>query len=165
MSTQRSIRRAGFASMIASLMLVAAPLSQADTVPQMSGGGQQFGPQTTSQFSVSAHGTGNSATGSLFAVPTGSFRAVVTCLQTSGNDGIATAVITSSTDALNPPGEVLVGEGVDNGNPSGGTSPDLWRLSFQNNGGIFPSGEPGCSLPIFPPVSVQQGNLLVASSR
>jgi hypothetical protein len=89
---------------------------------------------------------------------------MVTCLQTFGNDGIATAVIASSTDPTNPPGEVIVGEGVDNGNPSGGTSPDLWRLSFENNGGVFPFGQQGCWIPIFPPVPIQQGNIVVSSS-
>lgn len=152
----------GVALVATGLWLVAPPAS-ANPLPSMAGGGLQFGPHTASQFSISAHGSGPDATGSLNAhAPSGRFHAKVTCLQVTGNDAIATVIITSSHDPSNPVGEVLVGEGVDNGSPKGGTSPDLWRLSFQDNGGIVPTSQPACWLPIFTPVPVMQGNIVVS---
>jgi hypothetical protein len=86
----------------------------------------------------------------------------VTCLFVVENDGIATAVIDVSHDPAHPVGEIIVGEGLDEGDPVNGISPDLWRLSFESNGGIYPSGVEGCWLPFFGPVSIQQGNIRVS---
>jgi hypothetical protein len=127
--------------------------------PSMHGGAHQFGPGPRSGFVVTASGIGNNASGSIRA---GSFHAKVTCLQVSGNDGVATAVIDSSKDPAFPPGEIIVGEGVDNGHPSYGRSPDLWRLSFQDNAGIGFTGQPGCWFPFYAPVPIQMGNIVVS---
>ncbi len=106
-----------------------------------------------------AHGVDTAAKGRLVAV--GAFRAKITCLEVTGNDGIATAAITSSQDPNNPVGETIVAEGVDDS--AQGTT-DLWRTSFANNGGIFPdAAHPGCFLPIFAPVPIDAGRVRVRS--
>ena len=106
-----------------------------------------------------AHGVDTAAKGRLVSV--GAFRARVTCLEVTGNDGIATAVITSSEDPNNPVGETTVAEGVDNS--AQGTT-DLWRTSFANSGGIFPdAAHPECFLPIFAPVPIDAGRIRVRS--
>jgi hypothetical protein len=107
---------------------------------------------------ISAHGVGPAATGELDLV--GLFHATVTCLQVSGRDGIATTVVDSSQDSRFPVGEIIVAEGVDNGNPSQTSSPDLWRNSFENNGGIHQVSA-RCWMPFFPPVAIQSGNIIV----
>jgi Bacterial Ig-like domain (group 3) len=107
---------------------------------------------------IDAHGAGPAATGDLEL--DGFFHAVVTCLQVSGTHGIATTVIDSSQDPRYPVGEIVVAEGIDNGVPTLNAAPDLWRNSFQSNGGIHQvSGR--CWLPFFPPVGIQQGNIVV----
>jgi hypothetical protein len=162
-SNKRHARWIVGAGIVAAGIVLPGPIASAASAPFMSGGGLQFGPHTTSQFAVSAHGVGPDATGSLNAqVPTGSFHATVTCLQVIGNDATATVVISSSHDPTNPVGEILVGEGVDNGHPSTGTSPDLWRLSFENSDGIAPTGQTGCWVPFYSPVPIQQGNIVVS---
>jgi hypothetical protein len=124
---------------------------------QMTGSVDQGG-----ESSISAHGSGSNARGELNAST--HFHAKVTCLQVTGNDGIVTAVIDQSTDPAYPAGEIVVAEGVDNGNPRNHTSPDLWRISFESNGGVI-VGSNGCSSPIFAPVPVQTGNLVVQDGR
>jgi hypothetical protein len=161
-SSARHTRWIAGAAMIAAGLILPVSAAAAASSRFMAGGGLQFGPQTGSQFAISAHGVGPGAQGSLNAHSlTGSFHATVTCLRVIGNDGIATAVVSWSNDPRTPVGEVLVGEGVDNGHPSKGTSPDLWRLSFQANGGIFPTARSGCWQPFFAPVPVRQGNIVV----
>jgi hypothetical protein len=128
--------------------------ASADPGPAITGSVKQG-----TEASIEAHGVGPDATGNLEAA--GLFHATVTCLMVSGNDAIATAVIVSSQDPGFPIGEIIVVEGVDNGNPSQGSSPDLWRISFQNNGGILPTDDPRCSLPVFMPVPIESGNIQV----
>ena len=123
----------------------------------------QFGPNTTSGVAISAHGVGPDASGSIMVeTPPGPFHATVTCLQVTGNDGIVTAIIDRSRAFDNPVGEIIVVEGVDNGHPSGGASPDLLRVSFQKDGAITPTDQAGCWLPLLPPVA-QQANITVSS--
>lgn len=61
-------------------------------------------------------------------------------------------------------GDIIVAEGVDNGNPSNGVSPDLWRISFESNGGIYPTDQPQCWLPFYPPVPIDHGNIVAQLS-
>ncbi len=139
---------------VLTLLCGATGLASADPDPAMTGSVSQG-----AEASIAAHGVGDSATGNLEAA--GLFHATVTCLQVVGNDAIATAVIDSSHDPNNPVGEIIVAEGVDSGNPSHGFSPDLWRISFQNNGGIVPTDQSECWLPIFAPVPIDHGNIRV----
>jgi hypothetical protein len=106
---------------------------------------------------VDARGSGPAATGEVDLV--GHFHATVTCLQVSGRHGIATTVIDSSQDPSYRVGQIVVVEGVDNGNPTLTSVPDLWRASF-DNGGIHQVSS-RCWLPIFPPVAIQAGNIVV----
>jgi hypothetical protein len=127
----------------------------ASEAPLMTGSVKQGGGES----SISAHGYYGAAMGELTAAKF--FHATVTCLEVTGNDGIATAVIDSSHDPAFPVGETVVAEGVDN---DPGVATDLWRISFESNGGISPdTAHPGCFLPIFPPVAIQSGDILVSS--
>src|SRR4051794_5398239 len=126
--------------------------SAASANPQMTGSVKQG-----VMHSIAAHGIGPAATGE-FTYAT-LFHAHVTCLVVSGNDAIATAVIDRSHDVDNPVGEVVVIEGVDNGNPSNGGSPDLFPLSFSTSGGVTGSGP--WALRNTPPVPGDSGNVVV----
>ena len=103
---------------------------------------------------IAAHGSRASAVGELIAVQ--HFSARVSCLEVSGNDGIATARITASQDPTYPVGEVIVAEAVDDG----GGPADEWRISFDNNGGIYQES-PGCYLPFYAPVPIERGHVAV----
>jgi hypothetical protein len=82
-------------------------------------------------------------------------NAKVTCLIVTGNRALITAV----DDELPGPSNAVVIEAVDLGEPSDGP-PDLLRGSFE--GFIIESAEqPGCFLPVLPPVPVTQGNIVV----
>jgi hypothetical protein len=151
---RRFIGALGVASMLAGGPFVVSALAS-PSAPAMAGRLTQSGGMTR----IHAHGLDSAATGKLVAV--GVFRAKVTCLEVAGNDGIATAVITASQDPNNPVGETVVAEGVDN---SAQATTDLWRISFANNGGIFPdAANPGCFLPFFAPVPIDAGHIRVRS--
>jgi hypothetical protein len=77
-----------------------------------------------------------------------------TCLQVSGTDAIATGIVTQPESAA---GQRVVMEAVD----TSGTGPGLLRFSFQSNGGIVPGSSPACWLPIFPPVAIASGSIVV----
>lgn len=85
----------------------------------------------------------------------GHFRAAVTCLNVRGHDGVVTARITSSSDANYPVGEYIDAEAIDNG----GTS-DMWRISFNNNGGLRYVA-PACYATVYSPVAIQAGHVNV----
>jgi hypothetical protein len=115
---------------------------------------------------ISAHGLFTAAHGELTnpeRLEPGSarvFHATVTCLEVTGNVGIATAVVDSSHVPGILVGETVVAEGVDNG--SLGTN-DLFRISFEHDFAIFPDmAHPGCFLPFLPPAPIQSGNILVS---
>jgi hypothetical protein len=117
---------------------------------------------------ISAHGSFTAATGELTAARF--FHASVTCLEVTGNDGIATAVIDSSRDpGTFPVGETIVAEGFDTDatvpkSTTPGLATDLWRISFASNGGIFPDfAHPGCFLPFFAPVPIDRGDIRVST--
>ena len=151
MSNRR--RAAGLIAAATVTVAMGTGVAHADSAnPQMTGSVTQGVPH-----SIAAHGIGSDATGEFTLA--GFFHADVTCLVVSGNDAIATAVIDKSKDPNNPVGEVIVIEGVDNGNPSNGVSPDLFRVSFTVNGGVIGTGP--CALPVFPPVPVESGNIVV----
>ena len=56
-------------------------------------------------------------------------HARVTCLMVSGNDAIATGVVTQPKSSK---GQIVVLEAVDNGGP-GSTPPDAIRFSFEGS--------------------------------
>jgi len=131
----------------------------------VTGGGQHLafgtGPGSVA-FGISAHSgpSGEDADGSLTFNTVGegtqSIHADVTCLIVDGNEAFATGVITHPKAIA---GQVTVLDAVDNGNPGAGM-PDLIRFSFE--GFIFPvAGQPGCFLPVLPPVEVTNGNIVV----
>lgn len=109
---------------------------------------------------VSAHSSsaGEDARGSMtFAVKGEGNKPVhanVTCLIVSGNDAIATGLVTQPKDSA---GQIVVLEAVDNGDP-GSTPPDAIRFSFE--GAIFQIS-PDCWLPELAPVDVVHGNVVV----
>lgn len=151
---RRFIVALGVASALAAGPLVASSLASSST-PRMVARFTQNGGATR----FHAHGLDAAAKGRLVAG--GVFRAKVTCLEVTGNDGIATAVITSSQDPSNPVGETIVAEGVDNS--AQGTT-DLWRTSFAKDGAIFPdAAQPGCFLPFLAPVPIDSGRIRVRS--
>jgi hypothetical protein len=129
----------------------------------VTGGGQQFGPPP-SFFTLAVHGdaNGGNAKGSFgFANgPAGShpWHVTVTCLLVSGNDAIATGVVDQPREAA---GQLVVAEAVDNGEPRNGQAVDLLRFSFASNGGVFPGPTPNCFVPVFSPVPIQHGNIVV----
>ena len=108
------------------------------------------------QFAFSAHSgpLGEDPKGTIqLYFPEGVVHAEVTCLIVEGNR----AIITGVSDEL--PGGIVVIEAVDNGEPSDG-HPDLLRASFEPF--IIESTEqPGCYLPVLPPVPVTQGDIVV----
>lgn len=123
------------------------------------GGGHHSVPAT--QFTLSAHSgpSGEDPKGQVsFKIDEGSrHTADVTCVIIQGNEAIVTAVIRKPASAA---GQVIVMHAVDNGNPNEGSPPDLLRFSFA--GAIFESPDnPGCFLPVLPPVPVTQGNIVV----
>lgn len=122
------------------------------------GGGHHGLPDT--QFTVSARSgpSGEDPKGQLSFKPEDGprFLADVTCVIIEGNEAIVTAVI--KRPASNA-GDVLVMHAVDNGNPSEST-PDLLRFSFVPFIRESPAN-PGCFLPVLPPVPVTQGNIVV----
>ncbi len=129
----------------------------------VTGGGQQaIG--FPNFFSLSAHSDANGANPhgsfSFSGGPPGSqpWHVNVTCLLVAGNDAIATGVADRPATAA---GQVVVAEAVDNGNPKNGQPVDLLRFSFANSGGIYPGPSPECFLPIFPPIPIQNGNIVV----
>jgi hypothetical protein len=81
-------------------------------------------------------------------------HADVTCLIVSGNDAIATGIVTQPKSSA---GQVVVVEAVDNGGP-GSSPPDAIRFSFE---GAITEVSPGCFIPVLPPVDVQRGNVVV----
>jgi hypothetical protein len=115
---------------------------------------------------ISARGSFTAATGELTAAEV--FHAPVTCLEVTGYDGIATAVIDSSHNPAYPVGETIVAEDFDTDalvpkQTTPGVATDLWRISFASNGGISPDfAHPDCFLPFFPPVPVERGDILVS---
>ena len=117
------------------------------------------GPQIV-HVGVSAHSgpSGENARGSMtFAVKgEGSkpIHARVTCLMVSGNDAIATGVITQPRSSA---GQVVVLEAVDNGHPHS-SPPDAVRFSFE---GFIDQVSPDCWEPQLPPVDVLRGNVNV----
>lgn len=143
--------------------MFAPAVAQADS-PNNSvvGGGQQQG-SDPAFFAISAHSNADSTN------PRGSFtfengppgshpwHADVTCLQVTGNDAIATGVVTQPADAA---GQIVVAEAVDNGEPQRGQPVDYLRFSFESNGGVV-QVSPDCWAPIFPPVLIEHGNIVV----
>jgi hypothetical protein len=85
----------------------------------------------------------------------GLFQADVTCMLVTGNHAYVTAVIETGARA----GQQEVLEVIDNGEPQNGQPDDLARVSFVPF--IQPSAEPGCSLPVLPPLPIESGNLTV----
>ncbi|HEY1331469.1 MAG TPA: hypothetical protein VGH10_08350 [Actinomycetota bacterium] len=152
------MRTVRFAVVIATLvgcMVGPSLAASASSPPFMAGRGSQFGPGTHSRFVILAVGSGPAATGSFAAAVTGGwFVARVTCLQVDGNDGIATGVVVSTSSPDTRVGEYIVVEGVENGSASFAV-PDLLRFSFQDNGGVIPSGTKGCGLPVYGPVPIK----------
>ena len=129
----------------------------AGSEPFIAGGGVQNAP-----FGITAHGIGAAATGQLTeAFASGLVRVSVTCLRVSGNDAIVTGIVTHGVFG---PGPIVVFEGVDNGGPVHGVSPDLQRLSGQDAIYPDPSDTTGrCYQPFLPPVSVKSGNIVVSA--
>ena len=115
-------------------------------------------PDVAIQFAFSAHSgpQGEDPKGHVqLFFPEGVINAKVTCLIVTGNRALITAV----DDELPGPSNAVVIEAVDLGEPSDGP-PDLLRGSFE--GFIIESAEqPGCFLPVLPPVPVTQGNIVV----
>jgi hypothetical protein len=129
----------------------------------VTGGGQQAigGPNF---FSLSAHSDANGANPngsfSFSGGPPGSqpWHVNVTCLlMLSSNDAVATGVVDRPATAA---GQLVVAEAVDNGDPQNGQPVDLLRFSFASNGGIFQIS-PDCYFPVFGPVPIQEGNIVV----
>ena len=123
------------------------------------GAGHHSVPDT--QFTLSAHSgpSGEDPKGQVsFKIEGGPrFTADVTCVLIQDNQAIVTAVIRKPDSAA---GQVIVMHAVDNGNPNDGSPPDLLRFSFA--GAIVESPQnPGCFLPVLPPVPVTQGNIVV----
>jgi hypothetical protein len=118
-------------------------------MPFMAGSNFQGG-----QATISAQGSADAASGVLVAI--GVFKADITCLFVSGNDGMATATISSSTNPGYPVGETIVAEAVDNG----GAPADLWRISFADNGGTTQLDD-RCSVAFLPPLPIERGHVIV----
>jgi hypothetical protein len=133
--------------------------------PFVAGGGKQLhngiGPGSFA-FGISAHGVGADATGTVTsASPSEGFplQIRVSCLMVFGNDAIVTGRVTMPRDLA---GMVVVYEAVDNGNPVGGASPDLFRGSFEPF--ICPVDETGaCFAPVLAPVPIIRGNIIVSA--
>ncbi len=131
--------------------------------PFVSGGGQHLafgtGPGIIA-FGVTAHGSGLDASGELTFTQVGTgepaAHGFVTCLIVTGNDAIATGVLTKPPASA---GQTVVMEAVDNGTPGQSSVPDRIRFSFA--GFIVPSSTPGCFLPILAPVPLVEGNIVV----
>jgi hypothetical protein len=131
----------------------------------VTGGGQHLafgtGPGVVA-FGISAHSgpSGEHAHGSMTFTLTGagtqSLHATVTCLIVVDNEAFATGVFTHPDSAA---GQTVVLDAVDNGGPSSGT-PDLIRFSFAGAIVEVPD-QPGCFLPVLPPVEVTKGNIVV----
>lgn len=143
------LRAAAVGVAIATVIAASVTADAASPTPFMAGSNFQGG-----QATISAHGSGGRATGTLVAL--GVFRADVTCLFVNGNDGMATATITSSVNPGYPVGETIVAEAVDNG----GAPEDLWRISFADNGGTIQL-DSRCSLAFLPPLPIQRGHVVV----
>ena len=151
----KRIRAAGVLCATTVSVLLGAGAAQADSSHQQMTGAVKQGDSINA---ISAHGVEADAKGQFNA--SGLFHAQVTCLEVTGNTAVATAVIDHSNDPLNPVGEVIVIRGVDNGNPSDGVSPDLFRVSFEGNGGLQPGSGP-CRQDFLPPAPVDSGNIVV----
>jgi hypothetical protein len=124
----------------------------------VTGAGVHSVPET--KFTISAHSgpLGEDPKGKLSFQIEGEprIKAEVTCLIVTGNNAIATA--TGTKPEANE-GQIIVMQAVDNGEP-GDPVPDLLRFSF--TGAIRPApGQPGCFVPVLPPVPVTQGNIVV----
>jgi hypothetical protein len=124
----------------------------------VTGAGVHSLPET--QFTISAHGgpLGEDPKGHISFQIEGQprIKAEVTCLIVTANQAIATAI---GTKPEANEGQIIVMHAVDNGEP-GGALPDLLRFSFA--GAIRPApGQPGCFLPVLPPVPVTDGNITV----
>lgn len=159
---KKALMRTTVLAAIAALMVVPVSFaSGAQPNDKVVGGGQHAG---GSSFGISAHSEsdGTDAKGSITgetAGPEASIHAEVICLVVSGNEAIITGV-------LNQPeaerGNIIVVHTVDNGNTPGSGSPDLLRGSFASNAGVQPDpNNPGCFVPIFPPVPVEKGDIQV----
>ena len=130
----------------------------------VSGGGQQLGtcPQITEAFAVSAHtasAAGVPATGALTVACLGTgllLHAHVTCLLVVGDEAVATGIIDQPPASA---GQITVFDGVDQGTASHGPRRDLVRFSFEPF--IVPAGQPGCYLPLLPPVAITAGNIVM----
>ena len=140
---------------------VATPASAAPPQDAVTGGGKHLGGTLTE--GVSAHGTGTDARGNVTITAQGEGlfgHGKVTCLLVTGNRAIITWVSSSTREGGTTEGQIVVTEIVDNGNPNDGAPPDLIRNSFA--GAIFEDPDnPGCFLPVLPPVPVEQGNYRV----
>jgi hypothetical protein len=126
----------------------------------VTGAGHHSEPDT--QFTISAH------SGPAGEDPRGNFsfkiedqsrrRAEVTCLIVVDNEAVATGTIVfPESDA----GDRVVMHAVDGGEPAPGQTagPDLLRFSFEPF--IVEGSPPGCFFPVFPPVPVTKGNIVV----
>ena len=129
---------------------------------QVTGAGHHSVPDT--QFTISAHSgpAGEDARGTLSFKIDGQPRihADVRCLTVVGNQAFATAVITRPEAFA---GQLVVMHAVDAGNLSD-VAPDLLRFSFVPF--ITPQpNNPGCFLPVLPPVPVTQGNIVINDAQ
>ena len=122
---------------------------------------QALGSSPDVQFTIAIHRddpTGHAATGKVSFKEPGQpkVHGDISCLIVVGNEAFATGTISRPGFAA---GNIIVMHAVDSGNPSD-VAPDLLRFSFE--GAIVPApGQPGCYLPILPPVVVTRGNILV----
>ncbi len=156
----------GIVLVLAAVGLVATMASAASGRPRhdsVTVGGQHLafgtGPQIV-HAGVSAHSgaAGENPHGSMTFAIKGEgdkpIHARVTCLMVSGNDAIATGVVTQPKSSK---GQIVVLEAVDNGGP-GSTPPDAIRFSFE---GSIIQVSPGCWTPVLSPVDVLSGNVRV----
>jgi hypothetical protein len=161
-----------FAAVIVAVVLLAARGSTAGPPKDfVAGGGQHLafgtGPDIV-HFGVTAHSgpVGEDPTGSMTFQIAGSpaLHADVTCLMVVGNTAIATGIFTQPESVS---GQIVVGEFVDNNNPSD-PRPDQIRFSFA---GFIeevtpPPGVSGpCFVPVLPPVDVIRGNIVVNDAQ
>jgi hypothetical protein len=141
---------------------VATPASAAPPNDSVTGGGKHV---VTLTQGISAHSgpAGEDPRGNVTIAQNGVglfAHGDVTCLLVTGNRAVITWVVTSNNGFGAVEGQLIVTEVVDNGNPGQSTAPDEIRNSFE--GAIFEDPDnPGCFLPVFPPVPVEQGDYQV----
>src|SRR5689334_2441488 len=132
MRTRITLAGAVALALAATAPLLAGGASAASAPTVVGYGHQDVSPAKSDLFGVFASGVGNAATGSMtfYANKSGStklvqYTATVTCLQVVGNRSIVSGWIKTGTTQT-----IVVGDMIDNSDPSGAPAADQLRFSF-----------------------------------